>query len=302
MLTHANPRMLLVEAGCCFKGSLWFWILLGQSENSFCFPLIICGQKGLGLYFTFLLLLPVHRQQMKDSPLKWLFKMLRFLIHFFPARYVVFSQTGAVKYFNPIGLGQEKFLQRLERWTGVRFISPVQAHNYKFLNFMPSHISPGWDPSHLGHFGLFPYLRMLPFTQPGPKQRLPAICFHPNTGGNPFLEIGLLTGWGRKRYTHHLSRELWYLLRCPFHAVCCLFIAILVSRTARFSSWISFWEEDSLLSESVSRPFRVLCSFRFVILTSFQHLILSWSPLVRLRWEDFSTRSRAWDSEINSYT
>lgn len=99
MLTHANPRMLLVEAGCCFKGSLRFWILLGQSENSFCFPLIFCGQKGLGLYFTFLLLLPVHRQQMKDSPLKWLVKTLRFLIHFFPARYVVFFSNRGSQVF-----------------------------------------------------------------------------------------------------------------------------------------------------------------------------------------------------------
>jgi len=166
---------------------------------------------------------------------------------------------------------------------------------------MLSHNSPGWDPSHLGHFSLFPYLRMSPFTRPGPKQRLPAICFHPNTGGNPFLEIGLLTGWGREKYKHHLSRKLWYLLRIPFH--CCL-LSVRCNppvQKCRVFSWIPFWEEDSLLSESVSGPFRVLCSFRFVILTCFRHFIVSWSPLVRLHCEDFSTCSHAWDSEINSY-
>lgn len=52
---------------------------------------------------------------MKDSSLKRLVKLLRFLIHLFPVQYVGFSQTGAVKDFNLIGLGGEKtFFQRLE--------------------------------------------------------------------------------------------------------------------------------------------------------------------------------------------
>lgn len=165
---------------------------------------------------------------------------------------------------------------------------------------MLSHDSPGWDPSHLGHFGLFPYLRMLPFPRPGPQQRLPAICFHPNTGGNPFLEVGLEAGWGREKHKQpSLKRTLipaQLSLSCCLLSVCC---SPLVQKCKVFSL-IPFWEEDYLLSESVSGPFRVLCSIRFVTLTSFKHLILSWSPLVRLPCEDLSTSPHAWDS-VNTF-
>lgn len=160
---------------------------------------------------------------------------------------------------------------------------------------MLSHSSPGWDPAPLGHFSFFPYLRMLRFPRLGPKQRLPAICFHPNTGGNPLLEVGLEAGWGREKQEQPSLKRT--LIPARLSLSCCL-LSVWCSpvRHCKVFSLIPFWEEDYLLSESVSSPFRVLCSIRFVTLTSSKHLILSWSPLVRLPCEALSTSPQAWAS------
>lgn len=69
-------------------------------------------------------------------------------------------------------------------------------------------------------------LKMLPFTRSGPRQYLPAMCFHPSTGGDSFLERGL---GGPQRSTSTVSLENWDDLLSFW-----LFVAILLLRTSRF--------------------------------------------------------------------
>lgn len=114
---------------------------------------------------------------------KWPLQTLRFLIHFFPVQYVGLSQKGCC-----VRLGREKnFFQ------GVGEVNKGSDAFSQFsliiINSLASY-SPiiTWlasIPSVSLHF-IFPCLRRLPFTGPGPKQQLPALHFRINTEGESF--------------------------------------------------------------------------------------------------------------------
>ena len=102
-------------------------------------------------------------------------------------------------------------------------------------------------------------LKMLPFTRSGPRQYLPAMCFHPSTGGDSFLERGL---GGPQRSTSTVSLENWDDLLSFW-----LFVAILLLRTSRFLANPFLRGRLSFLRISI---WSLQCSIRFAILTSFK--------------------------------
>lgn len=51
MLTYTDPQVLLMEQGCCLKGSLWFWILVEESILFSSSLSYFSVQKKLGLHF-----------------------------------------------------------------------------------------------------------------------------------------------------------------------------------------------------------------------------------------------------------
>ena len=154
---------------------------------------------------------------------------LEFLIFVLPCPVCWFISDRSCQAFQSHLARREKKIKRSSRgWRGEKGLDSYSQFSLMIRSSLAcccagAHL--GGDPAHLGWFMTRP-CKCSPLHSSGPRQLLPAICFHPNTGGDSLLERGL---GGPQRSTRTISLEnLDDLLSFR------LFVAILLPRTSRF--------------------------------------------------------------------
>lgn len=149
-------------------------------------------REAFAFIFTLPLLLSLCRGKMKNSPRSDLSRLKKNVFNaFLPCLMPQFISNRGCPVYRSC---QERRKSSSKGWRseqGVKFIFPIQLHNYHFFGFMLSRNSCGWDPSHLGHFSLLHILEKAFLYTSRTKQQLPATHFHPITGRNPCLDMSL---------------------------------------------------------------------------------------------------------------